>query len=349
MYKNEKIEARFNFSKELKNVLVYHGTLEGADISDGYKASEEAISIGKDLIINGDFWHQFDACMCGHLHKYQTLDNAVYSGVHFPLTFADSDSTGFVMWDGLDFEFIKMEQRYPFMTVDVGDLTPFTSGLTDEAVRRIYNEYDYDKARIRIKYKVLSSQSGNLDHAEISKYFKSAQDIKIVPEYINKESKKNNVSFEDFQEHTIFKLITDYIDDKKYHRDVKKIAKAVETRIEEKYTEDTERGIHFKLDKLKVNNFKCFQEENPEIDFNKLEKVVGVFGRNKMGKSSLIEAIVWSLFGTTMRNKDVKSVIRNGQKGTVVELLFSSYGQEYKIIRKRTDKTTSLTFFYERE
>ncbi len=325
-----KILKEFKIDPNKKNVLVYHGVLEG--FND--KASEEALSIGKNLVVPESFWGKFDAVMAGHLHQYQKIKNAVYNGAPFPLTYADDFPMGFVFWEDLKPEFVELDPLYPFITIDIGDLSMYQKGITDEAERRIKNDYSYKNGRVRIKYIVNSSRSGELDHSVISRYFKDAKEVKISPTYINDED-NITVKFEDFQHHTVHEMIEKYIDSRKYHPKVKEISTEIEKRIKNKYVVEDPRGIHFKLLNLNINNFKCFGEHNKTIDFTKLNKIIGIFGPNKTGKSSLIEAIVWGLFGTTIRNKNVDSVIRNGQKHTKVEVTFQSHNEIYKVIRER--------------
>lgn len=344
LYSNQEVFDLFDFAEDKHNVLLYHGTLEGFNVSD-YIASEEAIGVGKDLIIPKVFWAKFDAVFAGHLHKYQGIDKAIYPGCPAPLTFADAESTGWVLWDDLNPTFMVLNQLYPYQTVDIGDLSIYKNELTQEAARRIENDLDYTDTRIRIKYKIYQTQTGEVDHAVLSSKFKNALDIKIVPKLASIDRKKGVVSFDDFQHHTIKEIIFKYIDEKKFNPDVKTIGELVESRLKTKYSIEEEKGINFKPCKLNILNFKCFGTETPELDFTKLDKVVGIFGSNQTGKSSLVEAIVWALFGTTLRNKDIKSVIRNGQKRCQVTLEFISHMVTYKVERDRTFSGSVVKLF----
>ena len=341
IFSDEQLLNSFQFHESKKNVLIYHGTLEGFNMSDSYQASAAAIGIGKDLMIPKSFWKKFDAVLCGHLHRYQAIDKAVYPGCPFPLTFADDEHTGWVLWEDLDPKFIEIEQKFPYITIDIGDLSYYKAQLTDEAVRRIDNDYDYTDGRVRVLYSIASSQTGEVDHSQLSQFFKNAIDIKINPTYIKHEGQAS-VNFEDFKENSLEHIIDRYIDDRKFHPEVKSIAKIVEKNIKGKYSVEEEKGIHFKLNKLKLSDFKSFGPNQPEIDFNKLDELVGLFGKNKAGKSSLIESIIWALFGQTPRNKDVVTVIRNGQDTCQVDVEFESHTIQYKIERKRSKTGMSL-------
>jgi len=332
----------FKMDSNKKNVLLFHGTMAGFVMSGEYVASEETIAIGKDLCIPESFYSKFLFTMGGHLHQYQFKTNAGYCGALFPLTFADSFPTGYILWENDKAKFIELHQQYPFITIDVKNLSDYDKAVTEEAVKRLQNDYNYTNARIRITYKIHASQSGYMDHGKIAGMFRGAKDVKILPNYINQTRKKANI--EELSSKTIFDLICLYIDKHKYSPEVKDIAKKIEEKIIEEEPNEDSRGIHFRVRKLRLSNFKCFDDRPKEIDFDKMGSVVGVFGTNFSGKSSLVEAICWGLFGSTPRNKQVDSVIRNGQETAVVEIEFNSYNEEYKIVRER-GKKSSLYFY----
>ncbi len=332
----------FKFDETKKNILVCHGMLEGFSYDSGYKASEDAISIGKEMVIPESFWGRFDAVMAGHLHKYQTNVNAIYPGCPFPLTFADSSASGWVLWTDLNPEFIELDQLYPFMTFDIGSLCAYKTGATGEAIRKLENDYDYTGARVRVKYLLNPGQATEVDNAAISRFFKNAINVQVVPRYMEKVGNPT-LTFENFQDTSIKDVIENYIDESKLHPTVKEIARKIEDSIEA--TDLDEKSIHFKLRKLRLSNFKSYTEEMQEVDFDKLNPVVGIFGKNYTGKSSLIDSIIWVLFGTTTRNKDAQSVIRNGEQSTTVELEFESHNVLYKVVRLRSKTGTHLTLY----
>jgi len=120
IFHDAKVLNAFDLAEDKHNVLVYHGTLENFKYGDDHVASEASIGVGKDMMVPETFWRKFDAVMAGHLHKYQAIGKAIYPGVPFPLNFADSDNTGWILWDDLEPTFIELEQLYPYMTIDVG-------------------------------------------------------------------------------------------------------------------------------------------------------------------------------------------------------------------------------------
>ena len=351
--KNQQVFDLFDMDPDRHNILIFHGILEGFSLDGGFVGSEEVISVGKDLGIPPEFYRQFNAVMAGHLHKYQANKSgdsyAVYAGCPCPLTFNDSDPTGWILWTEtagrLVPEFIELEQRYPFVTYDAGDVSMYASVNTDEVVRRVYTTDDFTDIRVRVKYALLDSQKGVIDHTKIAKSFKNAKDVKVVPIYkdSSKLDTRSELSFEDFQTN-IGQLIDEYIDAKKYDPAVKEIARKVEEKAQER-TGGSEHGIHFRPISLRISNFKAFGASLPEIKFDDLSTLTGVFGDNRAGKSSLVESILWALFDKTLRNKQSKSVIRNGEKSANVSITFESCGVLYRVDRERTNSIGSVNLY----
>tara|TARA_Y100000590_G_scaffold335295_1_gene381643 strand:- start:408 stop:2489 length:2082 start_codon:yes stop_codon:yes gene_type:complete len=70
-------------------------------------------------------------------------------------------------------------------------------------------------------------------------------------------------------------------------------------------------------------------------------------GQNGSGKSSIIDAITFSLFGTHMR-KNNKSLIRIGANKALVKVEFSANGKNYKTVRQIDSKGTLTAQFLEK-
>ena len=72
------------------------------------------------------------------------------------------------------------------------------------------------------------------------------------------------------------------------------------------------------LNEIKIKNF--LSHEDTEIKFNETEKLL-IDGRSGSGKSSITEAIIWSLYGKG--RSDNRSLVRRGSKGASVSIKFS--------------------------
>src|SRR5207237_490144 len=79
---------------------------------------------------------------------------------------------------------------------------------------------------------------------------------------------------------------------------------------------------------LSLRNFRVF----PELDLEMPPGVVGIYGPNGAGKSSLVESILWALFGVARTAKE--SLRRDGATGdTSATVEFEHDGHLYEVTR----------------
>ena len=84
--------------------------------------------------------------------------------------------------------------------------------------------------------------------------------------------------------------------------------------------------------KLSLHNFMCYRDNVPPLSFNGIHTAC-ISGDNGNGKSTLVDAITWALWGKT-RAKSDDDLIHLGQTEMGVEFDFAIGGQPYRIIRK---------------
>ena len=85
--------------------------------------------------------------------------------------------------------------------------------------------------------------------------------------------------------------------------------------------------------KLKVRNFMCYRDNVPPLHFDGIHTAC-IAGDNGNGKSALIDAMTWALWGKA-RAKSDDDLIHLGQTEMEVEFDFAVNEQHYRIIRKR--------------
>jgi exonuclease SbcC len=83
--------------------------------------------------------------------------------------------------------------------------------------------------------------------------------------------------------------------------------------------------------RLSVRNFLCYRENVPPLDFTGLH-LACLCGANGHGKSALLDAITWSLWGRA-RGRTQDDLIYYGAAEARVELEFLSRGTSYRVIR----------------
>ena len=87
---------------------------------------------------------------------------------------------------------------------------------------------------------------------------------------------------------------------------------------------------------LSVRNFLSYGENTSTLDFRDFS-IACLSGRNGHGKSALIDALTWALWGKC-RVKNKEEVIKRGASESHVELEFESEGNRYRILRTISKK-----------
>jgi exonuclease SbcC len=86
--------------------------------------------------------------------------------------------------------------------------------------------------------------------------------------------------------------------------------------------------------RLKLRNFMCYRDNVPPLDFTGIH-LACISGDNGNGKSAIIDAITWALWGKA-RAKSIDDLIYTTQSEMEVEFEFAIGEQLYRIIRKRS-------------
>lgn len=93
---------------------------------------------------------------------------------------------------------------------------------------------------------------------------------------------------------------------------------------------------------LQLTNFTSYGVDTPTLDFRPFHLAV-LSGRNGAGKSSLLDAITWCLWGTSRAGDNSDKLVKQGEKEMRVEFEFELDKQNFKVLRTRTLKGGGLS------
>lgn len=94
--------------------------------------------------------------------------------------------------------------------------------------------------------------------------------------------------------------------------------------------------------RLELNNFLAFRAPKP-ISFDGID-LACISGKNGVGKSSLLDAITWALWGKARARRE-DDLIHQGQQEMRVCLDFEQEGRRYRVARARRGKRGTLKLF----
>ena len=91
--------------------------------------------------------------------------------------------------------------------------------------------------------------------------------------------------------------------------------------------------------RLTVKNFMCYRDDVPTLELEGIH-VACVCGDNGHGKTALLDAITWVLWGEA-RARTQEELVHQGQRDMAVELEFLARGQRYRVSRRHSRSARS--------
>jgi len=312
------------------NIALYHGAISNSRTDLGWimEHGEDDLSI----------FEGYDFAFLGDIHKTnQILDHdgrCRYPGSTVQQNHGETDDKGFLLWeidnkDSFTCRHIVLKNPKPFVTIELTPKgrIPSRTKIQDGARLRLVSNNNLplekmrkaiDVAKVRFKPESITflnraaGQRGNVDE--------------LTGELINENLRSIAV-----QEELISEYLKDYQVEDQTLESIYKLNRKYNTIIES--DEEVSRNINWKLNTLEWDNLFNYDEGN-KIDFNKLSGIVGIFGKNYSGKSSIIDSVLYTLFNSTSKSerKNLNIINQNKEFGQG-KLKLSIGDTEYSISR----------------
>ena len=280
------------------NIALYHGSISGVKTDLGWtmEHGENDVSI----------FDKFDFAFLGDIHKTnQILDlegRVRYPGSTIQQNHGESNDKGLLLWnirdrDDFDVEHISFVNPKPFITVNLtpkGRIPSKTSVPEGARLRLVSN----NNLSLDVLKKSVDVAKSKFKPESVTFLNRASGDRTDITDSIN------NIFQENLRDSAVQKrLINDYLKD---YDPTEEIAEKV-LELNKKYSsvveedEEVARNINWRLKSVEWDNLFNYGEGN-KINFENLNGVVGIFGKNFSGKSSIIDSLLYTLYNSTSKN-----------------------------------------------
>jgi len=275
------------------NIALYHGAIDRSKTDLNW-------TLGGDHDIG--IFDPFDFAFLGDIHKTQKLDKEGriwYAGSTVQQNFGESLDKGYLLWDIQDKDtftsrLITFDNPKPFVTVPLNK----DGTLPDIEVPR--------GSRVRLVAESNISLDVMRKSVDVAKF-------KFKPEsitYLNRASNSivdvdaPSIEQEDLRCLKVqSKLINDYLSEYEVSEEIMDRVLSLNSRmnrmIEE--TEEVYRNVNWSIQSLEWDGLFNYGQGN-KIDFTKLNGIVGIFGKNFSGKSSIIDSLLYAIYNSTSKS-----------------------------------------------
>ena len=318
------------------NIALYHGSISGSKTDIGWVMDHGE----HDITI----FEEFDFAFLGDIHKTnQTLDyegRIRYPGSTIQQNHGETNDKGLLLWDIQDKEnftckHIAFKNPKPFITIELtpkGRIPKGTKIQTDARLRLVSNNnLPLDRMRRAV---------------EVAKHRFSPESITFLNRAAGERNNVDNMgnslikmNLRDLavQEKLIREYLKDYELEEEIVQKVLDLNKKYNKIVEE--DEEVSRNVNWKLKSIEWDNLFNYGKGN-RIDFDKLNGIVGIFGKNYSGKSSIIDSVLYTLFNSTSKNERKNLNIINQNRDVGRGRLRIKIGDEEYQVERTSEKYT---------
>ena len=316
------------------NIAAYHGAVRGSQVDTDWTIEGE---------IESEFFSEFDFAFLGDIHKFQYLDEEnriAYPGSAIQQNYGEDLGKGYLFWDidnkqSFTSKFFEIAHHQPFITIN-------WQGTVAETMA-IAHQYP-NNSRFRIKHiSTIPQTEIKHFHAELKEKKKATEVVWRLTEddsnrsVIINSSHSTNLNLRDSS--VVLDLIKQYHAHKNIDDEIwEKIEPRLKNYCEQISKSDNSRNIKWSLRSVKFENTFGYGKKNL-INFENLSGVVGLFGRNRAGKSSIPGTIMYGLFNSNDRGIVKNLHIINTRKGHCrTDIDFAVNGIPYRLERQTIKK-----------
>jgi DNA repair exonuclease SbcCD ATPase subunit/DNA repair exonuclease SbcCD nuclease subunit len=290
------------------NIALYHGSIHGCQTSQGFTISE-----GEDSV---DIFTDFDFAMLGDIHKQQKMDlkgRIRYAGSTVQQNFGESINKGFLMWNirdkyDWDCQHVSIVNPRPFITVNLTPTGQVPNTIVPKGCRlRIRASSNISPMKLKAACDYCQKKWQPYSVSFVNNGTTQSSTTSLIGKAVENENLRDLVVQERYIREYCKELdMTDEVMDK-----ILELNKNYNQMVEQ--SEEISRNVIWKIKEIQWDNLFNYGEKN-KINFEKLSGLVGIFGKNYSGKSSIVDSVLYSLFNTTSKGERKNVHIINQNK-----------------------------------
>ena len=309
------------------NIALYHGAIMGSTTGSGWAMGHGDDDVG---IFKG---HDF--AMLGDIHKPQILDTegrGQYSGSTIQQNFSEDGRKGYKLWtiksaDDFDVQHVTFTNPRPFITIHLDDKgnIPEHRHVPNGCRLRLISTINMDSSSIRRVTDLARSKYNPISLSFLNKGTSEFTDDK------GQQHKMENMRDPSIQERYIRNYLKDYEIDEAVMSEILDLNTRYNKEVEK--SEEVRRNVKWNIREMQFSNLFNYGQDNG-VNFAGLSGIVGIFGKNYSGKSSVIDSALYGIFGGTSKGeKKNVHLINQNKTSASIRMLVEADGQEYEITR----------------
>ncbi len=316
------------------NIALYHGAVSGVKTDLGWVMDHGDHDI--------EIFKGFDYVFLGDIHKTnQILDDegrVRYAGSTIQQNHGETNDKGLLLWDiksKEDFtcEHLAFVNPKPFITLELTPTGRLPRGVNVPVGSRLRLVSNNNLPLSRMK-KAVDVAKHKLQPETIT-FLNRAAGVRGTVEEIT-----NQLKVEDLRDPVVQKeLIQEYLKEYEVSSDMMDCVLELNDHYNKiiEQNEEVGRNINWSLREIEWDNLFNYGESN-RISFENINGIIGIFGKNYSGKSSVIDTILYTIFNSTSKNERKNLNIINQNKQSCRGKVFLSIGEDDYTIERTSEK-----------
>ena len=317
------------------NIALYHGAVNNSRTDLGW------------IMDHGDHdvsvFDKFDYAFLGDIHKTnQCLNDSGtirYCGSTIQQNHGETNDKGFLVWDiedktNYEVNHHVLKNPKPFTTIELtpkGNM-PRNLDIQQGCRLRIVTHHKVSLDKIR---RVMDTAKSRFKPESLS--FVNKAGLKRSSVDVDDLGSTENLRDPQVQERLIREYLKEYEPDTKTLERVFQLNSRYDTRVNGE--DASHRNVKWSLKNMQFDNLFNYGEGNT-VNFEKLSGVVGIFGKNYSGKSSIIDSALYTIYNSISKNNRKNLNIINQNKSSGCGRVEIDVAGKTYIIERKSEKYT---------